>query len=196
MKTSLYAIGGLLAALVLAVILTPTVQKHEPKQGASVEITNVSSVLTPTRYGKVKVVRDADGDTIQVINTMNYKYYVRFLEVDTPETHRPGYPIQCGGPEASAFTHAQLPNGSFVTLKPDPKLDQVDRYGRTLAYVYRGTTLFNLTLVRLGYAKAYHYLGQRGIHAVTVDRYQKHAQINKLGIWGPPCNGDTKKPEP
>ena len=29
-----------------------------------------------------------------------------------------------------------------------------DRYGRLLAYVYVGDELFNLTLVRLGYARA------------------------------------------
>lgn len=43
---------------------------------------------------------------------------VRLLEVDTPETKKPGEPVQCYGPEVTRFTAGLLPLGStaYVSL--------------------------------------------------------------------------------
>src|SRR3954451_20594003 len=81
-----------------------------------------------------KVVRVVDGDTIRVA-TGGDEEYVRMLGIDTPETHRPGVPIECGGPQASRHLEALLPPGAGVTLERDVGQDPVDRYGRLLAYV-------------------------------------------------------------
>src|SRR4051794_15178485 len=81
-----------------------------------------------------KVVRVVDGDTIRVVADGDEEY-VRMLGIDTPETHRPGVPIECGGPQASRHLEALLPAGTAVTLERDPGQDRVDRYGRLLAYV-------------------------------------------------------------
>src|SRR5882757_10520931 len=44
-----------------------------------------------------------DGDTIAV--NMNDKVEtIRFVGVDTPETHKPNTPVQCYGPDAADFT--------------------------------------------------------------------------------------------
>ena len=62
-----------------------------------------------------------------------------------PETVAPGQPVECYGPAASAFTEREL-EGYRVRLEFD--VERIDRYGRTLAYVWRGDELFNETLVR------------------------------------------------
>jgi micrococcal nuclease len=50
-----------------------------------------------------RVVQVFDGDTI-VVQRGEYRDTIRLLGVDTPETHHPTKPVQCYGPEASAYT--------------------------------------------------------------------------------------------
>ena len=75
---------------------------------------------------------------------------MRYIGVDTPETVKPGAPVDCYGPEASARNH-ELVEGRRVRLRFDDELR--DRYGRLLAYVYVGETLVNAALIRGGYAR-------------------------------------------
>ena len=51
------------------------------------------------------IVGDIDGDTV-IVDIGGRSEHLRLLGIDTPETHRPGTPIECYGPEASAFTAA------------------------------------------------------------------------------------------
>src|ERR1051325_1566007 len=81
------------------------------------------------------VVRDVDGDTV-LARAGGRTFYVRLLGIDTPETHRPGTPVECGGPQASARMDALAPPGTQVRLETDPTQDRIDRYGRLLAYVW------------------------------------------------------------
>ena len=93
-----------------------------------------------------------DGDTIDVrIGTTTER--VRLIGIDTPETKKPNTPIQCFGPEASAFTAAFLPIGTAIRLERD--VEPRDPYHRLLAYVYRASdgAFVNLELVRGGYAR-------------------------------------------
>src|SRR3712207_1283445 len=53
--------------------------------------------------GTFKVLRYVDGDTITV--DMDGKAEtIRFIGIDTPETHKPNTPVQCYGPAAAAHT--------------------------------------------------------------------------------------------
>jgi len=76
---------------------------------------------------------------------------VRYIGVDTPESVKPGTPVQCFAKRASAFNE-HLVAGERVRLVRDA--EERDRYGRLLAYVYRSRDhLFvNARLVRGGYA--------------------------------------------
>lgn len=94
------------------------------------------------------VTRVVDGDTAEV-EFEGRELDVRFIGIDTPETVAPGEPVQCYGPEASAYTTQRLED-IMVLLEFD--VERLDRYGRTLAYVWLGDELFNETLVREGYA--------------------------------------------
>jgi micrococcal nuclease len=96
------------------------------------------------------VTRVVDGDTVRV-SIAGRPDTVRYIGVDTPETHRPGTGVQCFGPAATEYNR-RLVAGRTVLLRTDA--EPRDRYGRLLAYVYRrGDGLFvNAALVRNGFA--------------------------------------------
>jgi micrococcal nuclease len=97
-----------------------------------------------------KVIRVVDGDTIHVM-VAGRDETVRYIGVDTPESVKPGTPVECFAKRASAFNH-QLVEGERVRLVRDAEAR--DRYGRLLAYVYRvrDRRFINAALVRKGYA--------------------------------------------
>jgi micrococcal nuclease len=94
------------------------------------------------------VTSDVDGDTVHV-RVGGRDERVRFIGVNSPEVAWYGGRGECFGPAAAEYTRHRL-LGRTVRLVFDARLR--DPYGRLLAYVYVGDELFNLTLVRLGYA--------------------------------------------
>jgi micrococcal nuclease len=95
------------------------------------------------------VVRVVDGDTLEA-RIGGKDEDVRLIGVDTPETVKPGTPVQCYGPQASHFTHGLL-EGRTVRLVFG--VERRDVYGRLLAYVHLGDRFFNAMLVRRGLAR-------------------------------------------
>ena len=132
-----------------------------------------------------------DGDTLKV-DRSGRTVKVRLIGIDTPETSDPRKPVQCFGREASARAH-ELLDGQQVFLESDPSQDSVDKYGRTLAYVYVGDLLVNRAMIEQGYAHEYTY--------DTPYRYQAEfraaeaaARDGDHGLWSPSsCNGDTEQ---
>ena len=101
--------------------------------------------------GRAQVLRVVDGDTIRV-RLDGRTERVRYIGIDTPESVKPGTPVQCFGKAASAYNH-RLVEGQPVRLRFDA--ERRDRYGRLLAYVYRasdGLTV-GVELVRRGFAR-------------------------------------------
>jgi micrococcal nuclease len=145
-----------------------------------------------------RVTRVVDGDTVKV-EVRGVETTVRLVGIDTPETVRPGTPVECFGPAASARTKLLLRPGQAVRLLTDPTQDVRDRYGRLLAYVYepgragaRGSV--NYALVAGGYAKVDVYEGKPFVAAPAFFRAQHRARVARAGLWGPACNGNTTKP--
>lgn len=91
-----------------------------------------------------------DGDTILLSNGES----VRYLGIDTPETHHPTKGLECYGPEATE-RNRQLVASKQVRLIKD-QTDR-DRYGRLLRYVYTDGTFVNAVLVEDGYAFPSYY---------------------------------------
>src|ERR1044071_8328926 len=102
-----------------------------------------------TRSDAARVVRVVDGDTV-VVRTGGHDERVRYIGVDTPESVKPGTPVQCFAKAASA-ANRRLVDGRRVRLDYDA--ERRDRYGRLLAYVYRREDgeFVNAALVRDGY---------------------------------------------
>jgi micrococcal nuclease len=98
------------------------------------------------------VTRVVDGDTIHVL-TGGQDEPVRYIGIDTPESVKPGTPVQCFAKAASA-ENERLVSGRHVRLVYDA--ERRDRYGRLLAYVYteaHPSVFVNASLVRAGYAR-------------------------------------------
>ena len=130
-----------------------------------------------------------DGDTLHVrILATGAETDVRLVGIDTPETHRPGVPIECGGPQASRSMH-RMADGRRVTLVTDPTQDRFDRFGRLLAYALRGRVDLNRAQVRRGWAKVYVYGGVPFKRVSAYRRAAAGARSEDRGVWGR-CRGD------
>ena len=77
-----------------------------------------------------------DGDIISV-SSRRVRTTMCLIGIDMPETKRPGYPVQCGGPVALREAARLLRRGTRVRVVSDPSQDARDKYGRFLGYVYR-----------------------------------------------------------
>jgi len=130
--------------------------------------------------GFLSVTKVVDGDTFWVDDGSEKGLKVRLIGVDTPETVHSQKGVEYYGKEASNFAKSLL-EGEKVRLEFD--VDRIDRYGRTLAYVYLSDgTFLNAELVKKGYA-----------HVMTVPpnvkysekflELEREARENKLGLW-------------
>jgi micrococcal nuclease len=127
--------------------------------------------------GTQRVERVVDGDTIVLAGGER----VRYIGVDTPESVKPGTPVQCFAKAASRF-NARLVEGKRVRLRYDA--ERQDRYGRTLAYVYREADgLFvNAELVRRGYATTL-TIPPNVAHADDFRKLASAARRAGRGLW-------------
>jgi len=136
---------------------------------------------SPAAGGAATVRRVVDGDTITVsLGSSNEK--VRLLGIDTPESVKPNTPVECFAKQASARTASLLPPGTDVRLVRD--VEERDRYGRLLAYVYRVSDgLFvNLDLVRGGFALPLTYPPNVS-HADELVQAARTARHARRGLW-------------
>lgn len=148
-----------------------------PTSTPSGQISLPSTSPSPTLEQKdvVRVVRVVDGDTIEIEGGQK----VRYIGINTPETHDPRRPVQCFGKEAAA-KNKELIEGKEVYLEKD--VSETDKYGRLLRYVYVGDLFINDYLVREGYAHASSYPPDVKYQA-QFRNAQKEAQDNNRGFW-------------
>lgn len=134
---------------------------------------------SPTASGPAyRVVRVADGDTLTVSRD-GREVTVRLIGVDTPETVDRRKPVQCYGPEASAYTRRL--KGQRVRLE---RGDQAkEKYGRELAFVWVGGRHVNLDLIQRGYARAEDY-GHRHRYQRQFEAAEREARAKRVGRWG------------
>ncbi|MDP9066994.1 MAG: thermonuclease family protein [Actinomycetota bacterium] len=145
----------------------------------------------PGGYEAASVVRVVDGDTIEVEITgrsdgpgaglaeVGREYPVRLIGIDTPESVKPGTPVECFGREASSAAKALL-DGKTVRLVKD--VEETDRYDRLLRYVYLEAEMANARLVVNGYAAAYTYPPNIRWSSLFV-QLQREARENGRGLW-------------
>ena len=129
-----------------------------------------------------EVHRIIDGDTIIVMDE-GEQVRVRLIGVDTPETVHPRKPVEEYGKEASLFL-TNLLKGEQVYLVGEDGTLQKDRYGRTLAYVYRYPDgLFaNAEIIRQGYGHAYIQFPFSFMEEfLQIERFARNAG---KGLWG------------
>ena len=133
----------------------------------------------PAQSASVHVTRVVDGDTIEV-QLGGQEEDVRYIGVDTPETVKPGAPVDCFGPQASSFNH-RLVERRRVRLVFDS--ERRDVYGRLLAYVYLGDRFVNAELVRRGLARTLN-IPPNDRFAGRLKRLEIAAARRGAGLWG------------
>ena len=136
--------------------------------------------------GLAEIEYVVDGDTVDIIIDGKTER-VRLIGIDTPETKKPNSPIECFGPEASAYTESILPVGTKVRLERD--VVGRDDYGRLLGYVYRveDETFVNYEIIRQGYAQPLSIEPNSTFAADFADA-ARSAESDGLGIWSA-CTG-------
>lgn len=128
------------------------------------------------------VTRVVDGDTIKV-RLGGSEETVRYIGVDTPESVKPGTPVECFAKAASRFNE-DLVEGKRVKLSFDR--ERRDRYGRLLAYVRLAgppRTFVNAELVRDGYAKTL-AIAPNTTYAKRFSELAASARAVGRGLWG------------
>lgn len=141
----------------------------------------LKTVLSPT----VLVTRVIDGDTIKLSNGK----VVRYIGIDTPETakgqtpNRSGSgqaPPQCFALEATEMNR-QLVESKRVKIKTDK--NEMDNFGRTLAYVYLEEIFVNQHLLEQGAGKF--QLDTVNLqHSPALTAAAQKAHQEKAGLWG------------
>ncbi|QQS19488.1 thermonuclease family protein [Candidatus Saccharibacteria bacterium] len=130
--------------------------------------------------GSYAVKQFVDGDTV-LVDMNGTEEKIRFIGIDTPETHKENTPVQCYGPAAAAYTKNRI-GTQRIRLVADSLTTNRDRYQRLLRYVYLvdGSNL-NLELVQKGYAFAYAFpfAKSQEFHSAM-----EQAQQAKTGLWG------------
>ena len=124
------------------------------------------------------VVRVVDGDTIHV-KVWERVEKVRYIGVNTPETHHPTRGEEPGGREAAEMNR-RLVVGQRVRLELDVRAR--DRHGRLLAYVWVGDLMVNAELVRLGYAQVM-TVPPNVKHQELFVKLQREARDAGRGLW-------------
>jgi len=115
------------------------------------------------------VIKVLDGDTLVMENGEK----VRFIGVNSPETGQP-YSVQ------STQMTKEFVLGKVVRLETDttPR----DRYGRLLAYVYRGDRMINEELIRRGVAIV-ETIPPNVKYELQLKNAQRDARANCEGLW-------------
>lgn len=161
--------------IILIAFITGTIGKEEILEMLGIEKTIVES---PSE-GYYTVTKVVDGDTIK-INYNGETKTVRLIGVDTPESVHPDESKNTDyGKVASEYTKTLL-DGKNIQLEFD--VEQEDKYGRLLAYVYLDGEMVNKKLLTEGYAQ----LATYPPNVKYVDEFtniQKEARENKIGFW-------------
>jgi micrococcal nuclease len=161
----------LLLAVVAVVLLRPwEFQQHHAGPDASERLTG-------------RVVRAVDGDTLEVRLDDGDVETVRLIGVDTPETVKPDTPVQCFGPQASAFEHRHT-EGRRVRLLVG--VEPRDAYGRLLAYVWilgpHRPRFLEVELLRRGLARTLTFRPNDRFADSFEELEQRTARAGK-GLW-------------
>jgi micrococcal nuclease len=167
----------LLLAVVALLVLRPW--ESDPDQGPASAMAVVTRVV--------------DGDTIEARIDGEVED-VRLIGVDTPETVKPGEPVQCFGPRASDFTHRQLEDRRVRLVFG---VERRDVYSRLLAYLYIEDSTFDVSRPVQSPTRRFFnsILISRGLaRSLTIppnDRFAAHFERLELaaaragrGLWG------------
>lgn len=139
---------------------------------------------TSTKQQAFRVSEVIDGDTIILDDGRT----VRYISVDAPELKKgPKGQDKCFAQEATEINR-QLVENKRVRIETDK--NEMDRFGRTLAYVYLDETFINQHLLEQGAAK-FHLDTVNLKHQADLIAVTQKAHEDKVGLWSQ-CAPDPK----
>lgn len=144
-------------------------------------ITGTGCSFLPSNDSRGIVMRIIDGDTVDMRIAGN-ETRVRLLNIDTPESVDPNKAIECLGPEATEYLKTLLAPGDEVELEYD--IERTDRYGRTLAGVYKDDSLVNADIAAAGFGIAVKYEPNVRFYDEVLAAEQS-ASTNARGLFSP-----------
>lgn len=121
------------------------------------------------------VMRVIDGDTIEIEGEGR----VRYIGINAPETVDPERRAECFGKEASVENNA-LVLGKRIIMTSD--INDRDKYGRLLRYVFSDGRMVNAELVNGGFARAETNYPEVRYRNAFLDA-EHSAKRNGLGLW-------------
>lgn len=136
-------------------------------------------------------VRVIDGDTLEA-SVNNSNVTVRFLGVDTPETHTENSPREFGLEDTvenrkclrnwgeKATEYVKNFTVSEIKISTDKISENRGDYGRLLAYIDKGNKSLNEELLRKGYARVYES------DFTQLEKYrglEEEAKKDDIGVW-------------
>jgi len=161
--------------------------------------------------GRVTHVRD--GDTFEA-RVGGAAQVVRLIGIDTPESVRPGTPVECGSLEAKDFLLRLLftrprdtdgdglvdrdgGRGRRVVLEGDRTQDAEDRYGRVLRYARRpgAERTVEERILLAGWAAVYVFQDRRFERFDAFVAAARKAKRARRGVYAR-CGGDFHRPAP
>ena len=161
LRVNFYFLLFICFSIVLLVGCQPKASKTEPIE-AQVKIAGVTS-----------------GNTLNVIaidSQSNLNSQVRLIGLDAPSQRQRPWG------EKSSRRLRELIGDKLVKLEFD--VEQTDKFGRTLAYVWQGEVLLNEQLVKEGHAL---FVPRSPNHKydLRLERAQQFARVMGKGIWNP-----------
>lgn len=150
----------------------PSPTASEPVETNAIPESNTAQV--PSSRSSTTVLSVGDGDTIKVKNN-NEALTVRLVCIDSAETRQVPW-----GKMATTKLKELLPVGQVVNLQ----VVDTDRYGRSIAEVFKDGVSVNLQMIKAGMAVVYRqYIDGC---AATKDQYlqaEAGAKAQRLGFW-------------
>ena len=122
-----------------------------------------------------------DGDTIKAKIDGDVST-IRFLAIDTPETVHPKKKVEPFGKEASNYTCNRVKNAKKLELEYDPGSDKIDKYKRTLGWIYVDNSLLQKELIEKGYAKVAYIYGNY-LYTDELKDIEHGVKNKKIGVW-------------
>lgn len=162
----------LVASLVVAAVTARSPNPAQPAHAPSRDFTDQVSY---------RVKRVIDGDTLELIMA-GRDVKVRLVGIDTPERERAGRRAEPYAHEATAVLR-ELCAKATVYLEYDPLTARKDRYGRTLAHLFRAPDglWLNREMVRSGMSPVYDKYPFSFLEEFRVA--ERAARAAGAGIW-------------
>lgn len=190
-------LGAVAALVVLGIVSAPFADGDDVDEATTEVSTEQSIEQSPDEGGTADpwdipdgedatVVEIIDGDTLDV--ALGSQERIRLIGVDSPERGA------CYSTEAGAYLGRLVPPQSQVRLVYD--VDRTDRFGRTLAYLYRLSDgmFVNLAMAREGYALQL-TVPPNVAHAEAFGAAVEEARSSARGLWSG-CSDQDQDPAP